>query len=82
MDDGQMNLNLVQALSRSEAMRQLAGLRRGTHVNHPQVRYFQGSRLEVKAEQPCLVAADGEVLGHTPAVVELVPKALKVLTGM
>jgi diacylglycerol kinase (ATP) len=79
MDDGLLNVTLVEAVGRLEALRQLAAVRRGTHIHHPSVRCFMATSLRVESEPPCLVAADGEILGHTPVSIQLLPRKLSVL---
>jgi diacylglycerol kinase (ATP) len=43
--------------------------------------FSQGSRVEVRAEPPMLVNVDGEVLGETPVVYEVWPRALRMVVG-
>lgn len=53
-------------------------LRRGEHVSHPAVTAVRSSRLDVEAEPPQDVNADGELIGHTPMRFEIAPAALRV----
>jgi YegS/Rv2252/BmrU family lipid kinase len=78
MDDGLLNLNLIEAGRKSVAVRHLLLARRGKHVPHPKIRYFTASQVTVEADTPVFVAADGEVLGATPARIEIVPAGLNV----
>lgn len=79
MDDGQLNLSLVEAMSRWRALPQVRRVCRGRHLNHGRVQYRPGKRLSIQAEAPLEVAADGELIGYTPAVFEVAPKALRTL---
>jgi YegS/Rv2252/BmrU family lipid kinase len=79
MDDGLLNVNLVEAMSRPRAFNQLRRLARGRHINHPKVRYTSAQILEVKSAPPIDVAADGELLGQTPARFCVRPKGLLVV---
>lgn len=76
--DGQLNANLVQALSRWEAFRQLRRVCRGQHITHPRVAYLAAPSLEIQSDLPLEVAADGELIGHTPARIEVRAQALSV----
>jgi diacylglycerol kinase family enzyme len=78
MDDGKLNINLVEAVGRWQALQQLGRLRRGQHTAHPAVRYFEASKLEVDTEEALEVAADGELIGYTPARFLVRPKVLRV----
>jgi diacylglycerol kinase (ATP) len=78
IDDGLLNINLVEALGPLRALKQLNRLRRGDHITHPAVQYLSAQKLEVDADVPCGVATDGEVIGFTPAAFIARPKALRV----
>lgn len=77
-DDGLLNLNLVDAMGRWTALRQLRRLCRGQHVRHPKVRYLTARSLAIEAESPLEIAVDGDLVGHTPARIAVRPKALRV----
>jgi diacylglycerol kinase (ATP) len=79
MDDGQLALCLIEAPSRWEVAWCFPRLLRGTFPGHPKVRYFPGRRLAVDATPAGELALDGDVLGHTPAVFEVLPAALRVV---
>jgi YegS/Rv2252/BmrU family lipid kinase len=53
-------------------------LRSGQHVEHPSVTYLRTSRLYVEADPVQEVNADGELIGRTPMLFEVVPSALRV----
>lgn len=80
MDDGWLNINLVSAMTRWEALKQLRRLNLGRHTTHPAVRYFKAREVRVESESPIEVAADGELIGHTPARFVVRPKTLSVVT--
>ena len=77
--DGRLNVNLVEALGRWEAFGQIRRLGHGTHVGHPRVRYSTAVRMTVHSSAPLEIAADGELIGETPATCEIRPGALQVL---
>lgn len=79
IDDGRLDVNLVQALGRWEAFGQVRRLAQGRHTAHPKVQYFSTLNLEIDAPEPLDVAADGELIGFTPARFEVRPGALAVL---
>jgi diacylglycerol kinase (ATP) len=78
IDDGQLNVNLVEALGLWRALKQLDRLRRGEHIYHPAVRYLPARELEVDAAGALEVAADGDLIGHTPARFIVRSQALQV----
>jgi diacylglycerol kinase (ATP) len=80
-DDGLAQVNLVRAAGRAEVLRHLWRLSRGRHITHPKVRFFAAREMEITTEEPADVAADGDLIGHTPAKVEVRPRALRVICG-
>ena len=65
---------------RLEVLRQFVALLRGTHVHHPRVDYFEADTIAVRTAQPAEVQLDGDCVGTTPAVFQVKPGALQVLT--
>lgn len=53
------------------------------HSHHPKVRTYRARRVQVRASDrhPWPVHADAIPRGHTPATIEVVPGALRVITG-
>lgn len=80
-DDGQLDLCLVQAMSRLAAAAHFPKLVRGTFVGHPRVRYFRGTRLTVDADPPVPLQLDGDLAGSTPATFTIRPGCLPVVAG-
>jgi diacylglycerol kinase (ATP) len=79
VDDGLLNVNLIGAVGRWRALLQLRRLCRGQHTKHPSVRYFPADSLQIDATPALDVAADGDIIGETPARIVVRPKALRVL---
>ena len=64
---------------------------KGAHLHHPNIEYFTSepkwnrygytnpTRIEVHPAQPLPVHLNGEFVGQTPAIFEVMPKALRVL---
>ncbi len=77
-DDGLLNVNLIGPLGRWETLKQLRRLRSGEHITHPNVRYLTATTLEVETESRLEVAADGDLIGFTPAQFRVLPKALEI----
>ncbi len=79
MDDGLLDVNLCEGLGRGAAAALLWQIWRGRPPSHPKLRYFAGRKLSVAADPPIAVAADGEIIGQTPARFEVMPRALSIL---
>jgi diacylglycerol kinase (ATP) len=78
VDDGLLDVLIVQPLSRLSFLRVFPSTFKGTHITDPRVDIYRAKRVVI--ESPGIVAyADGERLGALPADIEVVPGALRVL---
>ncbi|HEX7172440.1 MAG TPA: diacylglycerol kinase family protein [Candidatus Limnocylindria bacterium] len=78
VDDGMFDLCVVGNVSRLTALRQLANLYRGTHVDHPSVAMHRGRSVAIAGDRATLVHLDGEPFGGLPLQVELHPARITV----
>ena len=78
-DDGMFEVVTIGDVGRLEGIRSLPLLYRGTHDRLVKVRFATARRVEIETDFPIGVEADGELVGTTPAVFEIVPGALQVL---
>jgi YegS/Rv2252/BmrU family lipid kinase len=81
VDDGKLNVNVVEDLGRLETARWFPKVLKGLHTTHPKVRYFQAKSLTIECEALMDVQMDGELFGHTPATFQVRPGALRVIAG-
>jgi len=81
VDDGQLNVNVIEDLGRLETARWFPKVLKGTHTTHPKVRYFAATSVTVECEAVMEVQMDGELYGHTPATFEVRPGAIRVIAG-
>lgn len=87
VDDGLLDIVVIEASSKLSLMRSLPKVYDGKHVDLPQVTVLTGTRVELRADasRPVPVGGDGEPLGSLPpqsgqpAVVEVLPGALSVI---
>ena len=79
-DDGLLNISLVGALGRLQLVRRFPSILSGRYVEDERVDYFTGKRLEIDAVPPAEIQADGDIIGTTPAAIELLPGALRLVT--
>jgi YegS/Rv2252/BmrU family lipid kinase len=78
-DDGLFDVVTIGDVSRTLGIRSLPMLYRGTHGQLAQVEFGRARRVEIDSEVPIGVEADGELVGSTPAVFEILPGALEVI---
>jgi diacylglycerol kinase (ATP) len=74
--DGVFDVLIVKG-SKREYVAALAKLYGGRHLPSPAIDEHRARRVEIEADDPLPVEADGEILGTTPAVFEVVPGALR-----
>jgi diacylglycerol kinase (ATP) len=87
VEDGMLDVVVIEAAGRIALMRSLPKVYDGGHVDLDEVTVLTGKRVEVRgtARSPIPLGADGEPLGPlpgvgaAPAVVEVVPGALPVV---
>ena len=79
VDDGQFEVVTIGDIGRWLGIRSLPMLYRGTHGRLAQVEFARAKRVEIRAEVPIGIEADGELAGTTPAVFEIVTGALHVI---
>lgn len=79
--DGLFHVVWVRDLPRLGVLPLLSRVFRGTHVQHPAVTSFQAEQLTVDGPPNMLVHADGEIVGHLPVTLTVLPQAIRVRTG-
>jgi YegS/Rv2252/BmrU family lipid kinase len=81
VDDGQLNVNVIENLGRLETARWFPKVLTGTHTTHPKVRYFAATTVAIESEELMEIQMDGELCGHTPATFQVRPGAMRVIAG-
>ncbi|MGW0433473.1 diacylglycerol kinase [Micromonospora sp. NPDC003197] len=76
--DGQLDVVVAGAVSRSTLVRIKPQVYQGTHVTHPQVQTYRARTVELHAEE-IVGYADGERITRLPVTVTAVPGALRLL---
>lgn len=79
IDDGLLDVVLIAAIARRRFLATLPRVFSGAHVRDPAVRVLRARTVEVDADRPFDVYADGDRIGSTPATISAVPGALRVL---
>ncbi|WP_157947621.1 diacylglycerol/lipid kinase family protein [Abditibacterium utsteinense] len=79
LSDGQFEVCLIKALSRGAFLRAFPGVFAGKHIHHPRVEMFRAAKVRLECEPPLPVLIDGEIVGETPALFEILPRAIEVI---
>ena len=78
IDDGRLDLYSLEFLHAWRLVLLLRAFRRGEHTARPEVRDLHGQGFEIQTRRPRPVNADGEIVTYTPAVFEVLPKAIEI----
>jgi diacylglycerol kinase (ATP) len=76
-DDGLFDVLTIGDITKSDLVRTMPKLYRGTHLPHPKAELLRGSVVVVETDEPIPLELDGEQPGTTPARFEVVPRALR-----
>lgn len=82
LDDGQLNLLLAGRFGRLGVLAMLPRLLLGRHLGHPRVKHLAFAKLQIEADQPLPLAADGEPMPDSrQLVVRVGQSVLRVVPG-
>jgi len=79
--DGLLDVVVIADIGKLEFLRTFPKVFSGRHVEHPAVAVHRAARVELEADRPLAVYADGEPAGALPATFEVRPAAIAVLAA-
>ena len=79
IDDGSLDVVLIQDLEALEILALLPRLMASGELRNSRVKRWQAKQVRITTSKSCIFHGDGEVLGSTPVELEVVPKAISVL---
>jgi YegS/Rv2252/BmrU family lipid kinase len=79
LDDGKLDVVSVGEVSKLRCVINLPKVFKGTHVENDEVEVERAATLELSAERPVQVYADGEHLADLPATFTVLPRALRMV---
>ena len=78
LDDGLIDLIVIRSdISRARLLQVLPKLFNGSHINEPELEYYQTAAFSLIPETDELLNIDGEIMGSTPIKVEIIPNAFE-----
>ena len=79
LDDGLMDIIVVDSnISRIRLLFVLPKLFKGTHIGEPEVQYYQSSKFSLIPDNDDSLIIDGEMIGKTPIVAEIIPNSIEI----
>jgi len=79
LDDGRLDVILSDHEPKLRHLRLFPKVFKGTHVTDPSLHFLRGERVEVNADRPFTVYADGDPLAELPATITVAREALRVM---
>jgi diacylglycerol kinase (ATP) len=76
-DDGLFDVVLIGDVGKIDFLTTAPKIYKGRHVRHPKVDVLRSKRVQVDAVERLPIEVEGEQIGTTPAVFEVVPGALR-----
>lgn len=73
IDDGRFDVMVAGPLGRFDLLRTFPKIFKGTHGEHPAVRFIRGRRATLETEPVKTLLPDGEIAGSTPTTVDVLP---------
>lgn len=80
IDDGCFDVYGFRGDSPWRALLHAVRLLVNRHIDDPEVDIYRARRLEITTNKPMPVQIDGDFIGETPAIIECLPRALRLLT--
>lgn len=81
IDDGLLDLCLIEAMTAIEFVALVRKVADGEHVSDPRVRYVQAASITIELERETAINTDGEVLRATRCEYSVLPRAARFLAG-
>jgi len=82
LDDGLIDLIVIRSgVRRTRLLQVLPKLFDGSHINEPEVEYYQTSTFSLIPQRDEILNIDGEMLGSTPIKVEMISNAFEMFVS-
>lgn len=79
LDDGKLDVVWTGDVSKLHFLANLPKVFKGRHVDNPEVTVLRGSEVEIAADRPFAIYADGDHIADLPATIRVLPRALDVI---
>jgi YegS/Rv2252/BmrU family lipid kinase len=79
LDDGRLDVVCVAEVGKLRYLANLPKVFKGRHVDNEEVTVRRAAEVEIDADRPFAVYADGDHLADLPATIHVLPQALKVI---
>jgi diacylglycerol kinase (ATP) len=80
IDDGQLDVTILDSLPRSRLLKLFPTIYSGRHIEYKEVSSYRASRIIIRSPQGLLLGPDGEFCGRTPAEISCLPGDLTIFS--
>jgi diacylglycerol kinase (ATP) len=81
LDDGKLDLIILNKLSRINLLKTFPKIFDGSHIHSKFVDYVQAERISLKAKNPIGLSPDGEIYGEFPAEISCLQKEIEIISA-
>jgi diacylglycerol kinase family enzyme len=79
LDDGKLDVVVCERVSKARFLANLPRVFKGTHVQMPSIHVFRAAEVEISADRPFALYADGDPIADLPVRVRTRPGAVRIL---
>jgi diacylglycerol kinase family enzyme len=79
LDDGKLDVVCTSQVGKLRVLANLPKVFEGRHIENEEVTVLRAAEVEVEADRPFAVYADGDHLADLPARIRVLPRALRVV---
>ena len=80
MKDGLLDITWVDPAPRRTVLRIFPQIFSGRHINHPLVHTYRAAEISIESPDS-MIYADGERIGSPPVLIQVVPRAVRILVN-
>jgi len=78
LDDGQLDVTILEKLPRRRLLKLFPTIYSGRHVEYKEISSFKAAHVNIRSPQGLLLAPDGEFCGHSPVEITCLPADLTI----
>ena len=80
VDDGQLDVTILENLPRSRLLKLFPTIYSGRHIEYTEVSSCKAAQISIRSPKGLLLGPDGEFYGHSPAEISCLPKDLTIFS--
>jgi len=78
-DDGLFDVCVIHRISKLKILKVFPTIFSGKHIHIKEVNMYKAKKISINSQLPTPVNLDGDIVGYTPLLLEIIPNAIKVL---